>query len=165
MLTYFTDHIETSPMSIRYETIAGISDIFMGTNSFNAAYTKVNRLLDQLLSNEQRMKWIFMEDSKIHRLILNNPTKELEEFVHMVLDPILDKTGKQNLLKTLDVYIRSNCNWTYTKDQLFIHGNTLTYRLNRIQEILNIDLKKYKDILHIQLALEIIDCYPEMKRV
>ena len=62
-----------------------------------------------------------------------------------ILGPLLEYnlTSRRDLFETLRVYILSNGNWTKTKDTLLIHGNTLSYRLNRLMEILNIDFQNY----------------------
>ncbi len=53
--------------------------------------------------------------------------------------------------------IKSNGNWFYTKGKMHIHGNTLSYRLKRIEEILGLDLEDYNHRLKIQFALEIME--------
>lgn len=52
-----------------------------------------------------------------------------------------DAENKTELLPTLDAYLESGENLTHTARQLFIHLNTLRYRLKHISDITGIDLK------------------------
>lgn len=46
-------------------------------------------------------------------------------------------------------------NISETAKEMFIHRNTLIYRIEKIKEILKTDLKNYEELLQIQLALRI----------
>lgn len=52
----------------------------------------------------------------------------------------LDMEGQTELLKTLQCYLHNNCNLKKTSQELFIHRNTLYYRINLIEESLEKDL-------------------------
>ena len=58
-------------------------------------------------------------------------------------------------LVTLESYFEHNGNMTQTAEALFIHRNTLIYRLERIAEIADLDLDKPETRLAVQLALHI----------
>lgn len=65
-----------------------------------------------------------------------------------------DRESKSDFLKTLAIYLSFNCNLRETASFLYIHTNTLNYRLNRIAEITGQSLKNsnylvstYLDIL------------------
>ena len=51
-----------------------------------------------------------------------------------------DRKDNSELLKTLHHYLNNNCNLLKTSESLFIHRNTLIYRLNLIRN------KLYKNI-------------------
>ncbi|WP_373601526.1 PucR family transcriptional regulator [Paraclostridium bifermentans] len=51
-----------------------------------------------------------------------------------------DKDKNSNMLKTLKVYLYNDCNLIKTSNKLFIHRNTLIYRINKIKNILDINL-------------------------
>lgn len=60
--------------------------------------------------------------------------------------------------------LKSGANWTATKKVMLIHGNTLSYRLNRLKEILGYDLNEYYANLRLKIAFEIIELYPEFEK-
>lgn len=72
------------------------------------------------------------------------------------LKPLLDYDLKHGteLVKTLEVYFNNCRNSVNTARDLFIHRNTLLYRLEQISKILDLDLNNNEQVLIIQLALK-----------
>ncbi|MGG2059630.1 sugar diacid recognition domain-containing protein [Priestia megaterium] len=60
---------------------------------------------------------------------------------------------KKELIETLTVYIEENGEGSTAAKKLFIHRNTLSYRLDRIQSITGKDPRKVKDLLELYVAL------------
>lgn len=51
-----------------------------------------------------------------------------------------DRENQSDLYKTLDVYLRHNCNLAHTAKALHLHRNSLLYRLNKIRGLTDLDL-------------------------
>lgn len=62
-----------------------------------------------------------------------------------------DKKGE--LLQTLLIYIQENGDMNRAAGKLFIHRNTLRYRLDRITDLTNKDPRKVKDLLELYLSI------------
>ncbi len=60
---------------------------------------------------------------------------------------------KKELIETLTTYIEENGEGSTTAKKLFIHRNTLSYRLDKIQDITGKDPRKVKDLLELYVAL------------
>ena len=71
------------------------------------------------------------------------------------MGPLLAYEGGLELLQTLEVFFEHNGSITQAADALFIHRNTLIYRLERISEIAGLDLDKPETRLAVELALHI----------
>jgi purine catabolism regulator len=80
---------------------------------------------------------------------------ELQAFKQEMLGPLLAYDGGGELLRTLETYFRHNGNISQAADALFIHRNTLIYRMERIAEITGLDLDNTETRLALQLALRI----------
>jgi PucR family transcriptional regulator, purine catabolism regulatory protein len=74
----------------------------------------------------------------IYRLLGEVPTDGLERHVEEALGPLIEFDRHHNgaLLETLECYLRNNRNRAATARELFVHYNTLRYRLNRIERLL-----------------------------
>ncbi|HEX6799868.1 MAG TPA: helix-turn-helix domain-containing protein [Ktedonobacterales bacterium] len=58
-----------------------------------------------------------------------------------------------DLLQTLDVFFECNCSSTCTADRLFIHRNTLSYRLDKIASLTGLDPRNFDLAVQIRLSL------------
>lgn len=83
------------------------------------------------------------------------PSDNIRRFVDMTLSPLFDKAPDtaQELLRTLELYIENNGQINETAKQLFIHRNTAAYRLEKIEELLQVDFKSYPHLLKLKLML------------
>ncbi|MBA3062134.1 MAG: PucR family transcriptional regulator, partial [Atribacteria sp.] len=68
----------------------------------------------------------------------NNKEKKINEF----------------LLETLQGFFDNNLSITQTAKALFVHRNTLLYRLGRVKKITGLDPKKFDDAVQLRLALK-----------
>jgi purine catabolism regulator len=92
----------------------------------------------------------------VYRLLLPlSETNELRAFAEQVLGRLIadERAGKTDLLETLRVYFECNGNVAQTAKALYIHRNTLLYRLDRIRQVGNLDLDDAEARLQLQLAL------------
>jgi purine catabolism regulator len=80
---------------------------------------------------------------------------ELIAFQEETLGPLLAHEGATELIHTLETYFSHNGNLSQTAEALFIHRNTLIYRMERIASITGLDLDNPENRLAIQLALRI----------
>lgn len=82
----------------------------------------------------------------------------VKEFLSIFIKKInkYDNEHDGELLLTLEVLIKNNWNLSKTSEKLFIHYNTIKYRLKKIEELLSLDLSKHQNRLNISLALHLI---------
>jgi DNA-binding PucR family transcriptional regulator len=77
------------------------------------------------------------------------------EYYSSLLEPLAryDREHHGDLVRTLDVYLRHGGNATRTANALFLHRNSLRYRLARIRALTGLDLDDADDRLALQVAL------------
>ena len=153
-----TDHLRNQKEKMAPLYI-GVSQIVTKLDDFHNAFKNAQHSLRILKKLKPSERCLFFVDLEVKQLLINNDTETLKKFLEKVLGNLLhyDKKSRDEFLETLNMYIRSNGNWTYTKENLHIHGNTLNYRLTRISELLNVNLNDYQQRLKIQIAYEIMD--------
>jgi purine catabolism regulator len=132
----------------------------IGTPASDLSEWRVSfRQAGQALDMARRLgenKPLFFPDLSVYRLLLqieHNP--ELIAFQEETLGPLLAYDGGLELIRTLEAYFEHNGNLSQTAEGLFIHRNTLIYRMERIAGITNLDLDKPETRLAVQLALHI----------
>jgi purine catabolism regulator len=117
------------------------------------------RQAGQALEMSQRLaetRPLFFPDLSVYRLLLQiDGSPELKAFQHEILGPLLEHDNGKELIRTLEVYFERNGNLKKTAHTLYIHRNTLIYRLERIHEITGLDLDNPETRLALQLTLHI----------
>ncbi|MCR4745201.1 MAG: helix-turn-helix domain-containing protein, partial [Lachnospiraceae bacterium] len=97
----------------------------------------------------------FYNDQGIYSLISQiSNDKFLDDFIEKEIGKLIeaDKVQDGNLCETLEAYLDNNCNASETAEKLFIHRNTLHYRLNKIKNITGKSLESLDLCLMLKLA-------------
>lgn len=63
-----------------------------------------------------------------------------------------DTQGGTHYLNTLEIYLEENCNAVHAAQRLFLHRNSLNYRIRKIQDILGCDLSSNEERLKLRDA-------------
>lgn len=85
-------------------------------------------------------------------------SRELGSFGALVEPLVLhDRKRRGDLVRTLRVYFASGANASEAADRLFLHRNSMIYRLARIAELTGLDLKDPRVRLALELGLLAMD--------
>ncbi len=97
---------------------------------------------------------VFYSDMGIYKLLIGIEDKEIMiEYYDKTIRPLLDydKKNDSDLAVVLRCYLNHNGSVKGTADELYVHRNTINYKLNKISEILDMDLSQ----LDIRLQLSV----------
>ncbi|MGB3682215.1 MAG: helix-turn-helix domain-containing protein [Rubrobacteraceae bacterium] len=93
-----------------------------------------------------------MDEKRLLEALASSP--ELEPFRKLVMPLVeYDRERGSGLIRTLSVYFEAGANASEAADRLFLHRNSLLYRLERIQTLTGLDLRKPEPMLTLQLGL------------
>lgn len=94
------------------------------------------------------------EISAILRMI---PQEQLKKFYESTLQSLANENEKDHavLLHTLSVYLETHCAISETAKRLFLHRNTVIYRLEKCEEILGRNIKDPNETLQLRIAFRI----------
>ncbi|MBO1000390.1 PucR family transcriptional regulator [Bacillus sp. SD075] len=89
-------------------------------------------------------------------MISNHHTKT--NYINMDLETLQkkDQESQTKLLQTLEIYLLNNCRIKPTAEQLYIHTNTLKYRLNQITDLTSIDFDDFHSRMQLYIDLQLI---------
>ncbi|MCS7251178.1 MAG: helix-turn-helix domain-containing protein [Thermoflexus sp.] len=137
---------------------AGVGGVYAGPSglarSFREAVQSL-QMVEALLGGERTLSYQRLD---IYRLLY--PMRESEvlaEFYEQVLGSLerYDREHRAELIPTLEAFFACDGNLQRTAERLFLHRNSLAYRLRRIQEITGMDLRRWEDCFRLQMALKI----------
>ena len=66
---------------------------------------------------------------------------------------------------TINKFFENNLNISETARQLYVHRNTLVYRLERIEKALGLDIRTFEDAMLFKIALMVISHMNYQKRL
>ena len=91
------------------------------------------------------------------------PYEHLRKFYTDTMQGFTDETLKDHhmLLQTLSVYMETHCQLAETAKRLYIHRNTVIYRLEKCEEIIGRSLKDPEETLRLRMAFRIKALLPE----
>ncbi len=92
----------------------------------------------------------------IYRLLIGIDDQEIvEDYYSRVLKPLIDydEQNQSDLKDVLKSYLDHDGSVNRTAEELFVHRNTINYKLNKIKDILNIDLSSLETRMELMLAL------------
>ena len=145
--------VEMINSELMLKVFVGIGTPVDSINEIARSYSEA-RLAIEIGRVFEGEKYILSYDELgIGRLIYQLPSKLCELF----LDEIFKKDGLEVLddetLQTIDKFFENNLNVSETSRQLFVHRNTLVYRLDKIERLTGLDLRKFDDAVVFKVAV------------
>lgn len=142
----------------RLPVAAGVGRPAAGAADFPRAYREAAMALEVCRALYGGNTTVRFEDLGVNRLLfqlLDNP--ELEAYRRDIIGPLEDYDARHgtDLARTLEVFLASNGNHMQAARDLHLHRNTLLYRLQRVEELLGVDLDQADARLAVQVALKI----------
>lgn len=106
---------------------------------------------------------IFKTEESIYvysRLILERFLMELPQDISAYYHGLLFNRKNQRLfneemLYTIDMFFKKDLNLSDTARQLYIHRNTLVYRLDKVQKQIGLDLRSFEDAVTFKILMEL----------
>lgn len=107
---------------------------------------------------------IFYSDKKvmaysnlgIGRLIYQLPLPLCKMFIKEIFDDNTPDQFDEETLTTINKFFENNLNVSETSRQLYIHRNTLVYRLDKLQKSTGLDLRIFEDAITFRIALMVV---------
>ncbi|HPT62119.1 MAG TPA: PucR family transcriptional regulator ligand-binding domain-containing protein [Bacillota bacterium] len=131
----------------------GVSGVHKGIDCFEEALAEAKKAVDigdmGLLSDGV----LLHQDTSVYEFVANVERGRRIEFATETLGPLLAEDDAEELLKTLIVFVRCGGQVTQAAEELFIHRNTLNYRLDKINALLGVNVKEADEQFRIRLAL------------
>ena len=89
----------------------------------------------------------------IGRLIYQLPLSLCKMFIKEVLHGLTMDDFDEETLATVNKFFENNLNVSETSRQLYIHRNTLVYRLDKLQKMTGLDLRNFDDAIIFKITL------------
>ena len=92
----------------------------------------------------------------IGRLIYQLPIPLCKMFIKEIFDGKSPDDFDEETLTTINKFFENSLNVSETSRQLYIHRNTLVYRLDKLQKSTGLDLRVFEDAITFKIALMVV---------
>ena len=156
------DNLNTEAMSkvhVAYGTIVNeIKDI-------SRSYKEAKMALDVGKIFYSERKVVAYNNLGIGRLIFQLPMPLCKMFIREVFDGRSPDDFDDETLGTINKFFENSLNVSETSRELYIHRNTLVYRLDRLQRSTNLNLRVFDDAITFKIALMVVKYMKYMESI
>ena len=138
---------------LRIKTIIGIGTVAEHLRELADSYKEAQTAIDvgKIFDNEKSV--MHYENLGIGRLIYQLPTTLCEIFLREVFKKNSLDSLDQETLFTINKFFENSLNVSETSRKLFVHRNTLVYRLEKIRKLTGLDLREFDHAIVFRVAL------------
>ena len=149
---------ETLMGEIALPVTVGIGEIAKSVGDLHASYRQARRAIEigRAYAPERT---IHVYRSMMLERFLSDLSPEMAEHYHSLLfNRSTARLFGEEMLYTIEMFFKKDLNLSDTARQLYIHRNTLVYRLDKVQRQVGLDLRKFEDAVTFKMLLEMRKC-------
>ena len=138
---------------LRIKTIIGIGTVAEHLRELADSYKEAQPSIDVGKIFDTEKSVMHYENLGIGRLIYQLPTTLCEIFLREVFKKNSLDSLDQETLFTINKFFENSLNVSETSRKLFVHRNTLVYRLEKIRKLTGLDLRQFDHAIVFRVAL------------
>ena len=135
------------------KTVIGIGTVANHIRELADSYKEAQTAIEVGKVFETEKSVIHYENLGLGRLIYQLPTTLCEIFLSEVFKKNSIDSLDQETLFTINKFFENNLNVSETSRKLFVHRNTLVYRLEKIKKLTGLDLREFDHAIVFKVAL------------
>ncbi len=144
---------ETVNSELFIKTVIGIGTVAYHLKDLAGSYKEAQVAIEVGKVFDTEKTIINFENLGIGRLIYQLPTTMCEMFLSEVFKKNSIDSLDQETLFTINKFFENNLNVSETSRKLFVHRNTLVYRLEKIKKLTGLDLREFDHAIIFKVAL------------
>ncbi|MBR1781058.1 MAG: helix-turn-helix domain-containing protein [Oscillospiraceae bacterium] len=144
---------EAVSAELKIKVVIGIGTVVNHVRDLARSYQEAQMAIEVGKVFETERSVINYENLGIGRLIYQLPTTLCEMFLQEVFKKNPIDSLDQETLYTINKFFENNLNVSETARKLFVHRNTLVYRLEKIKKLTGLDLREFDDAITFKVAL------------
>ncbi len=136
----------------------GISDVTDHIANLHTCYLQARRAIEigRIYSPE---KSVHMYSTMYLQRFLSDLNPDMAANYHgLLFNQETNRLFSEEMLHTIEMFFKKDLNLSETARQLYIHRNTLVYRLDKVQRALGLDLRNFDDAVTFKMLFEMRKC-------
>ncbi len=144
---------DTVSAEVMYPVVIGLSTVAENIDELNTSYKEAQIAIEVGKVFEEEKNILSYDNLGIGRLIYQLPIKLCELFLKEVFKKGDITTLDDETILTINKFFENDLNVSETSRQLFVHRNTLVYRLEKIYKLTGLDLRKFDQAIVFKVAM------------
>lgn len=138
------------------ETYVSYGTIISGLRNLSRSFKEAGMAVDvgKIFLPDRRI--ISYSELGIGRLIYQLPIPLCRMFIREIFDDKSPDEFDEETIATINKFFENNLNVSETSRQLYIHRNTLVYRLDKLQKTTGLDLRVFEDAITLKIAMMVV---------
>ena len=145
--------VDTLGSEFYTKVVVGIGTVITGIKDLARSFKEAQVALEVGKVFDTEKLIISYDDLGIARIIYQLPTTLCEMFLKEVFKKGSIESLDQEALFTIQKFFENNLNVSETSRKLFVHRNTLVYRLEKIKKLTGLDLREFDHAIIFKVAL------------
>jgi carbohydrate diacid regulator len=144
---------------MKFKVTIGIGEYHEGIQGLNKSFKEATQSLDVGTKLEGAGDIYHVDNLGVGKLLAEINGESQQEFMEKTIYSTKNSKEKkinQTLLETLKAFFDNNLSISKTAQVIYVHRNTLLYRLRRVKEITGLDPKKFDDAVQLRIALKMM---------
>lgn len=133
--------------------LIGISDVRSKLSQLNEAYEEAKSAINVGRIYHPKQQVFVYRKILLERFLAQIPEDTSEDFHQMMFNRKTARLFNDEMIHTIEKFFENSLNLSETARQLYIHRNTLVYRLDKVQRITGLDLRAFDDAVTFKLMM------------
>lgn len=145
------------------QTVVSIGEIKHSLAQLGESYSEAKQAMDIGLRFEPEESVHLFSRLLLDRFLDSLPPEDCQRWHGLLFNRKTAKLLSEEMLQTIDMFFRKDLNLSDTARQLYIHRNTLVYRLDKVQRATGLDLRRFDDALTFKMLYKLKNCISDNK--
>ncbi len=154
LTSFFNGLFDSIKTLSSFRFYVGVGRLFKNLETGERSYQDAVQCIDYMKRHHPSERLLSFSKMGFHRLFTNHEKEELLDFIYEQIGPILkyDADHQTVLFETLMTYFDSKLNTSLTSKKMYVHLNTIKYRLRMIRSLLGENALEGRGFFDVQLA-------------
>lgn len=161
-LVQFAQAVQETLMEEAVKTaVVGIGEVKHTLAQLGESYAEAKRAMEVGRIFHPEVSINVFHKLMLERFLMNVSREEGMHYHALLFNRKTAKLFTDEMVQTIEMFFRKDLNLSDTARQLFIHRNTLVYRLDKVQRQTGLDLRSFEDAVTFKILYELKKCGQE----
>jgi len=144
---------ETISTELAIDACLGVGSIKHGLMNIRDSFKEAQEAINLGLTQQNQGRVFFFQHLLLERFLQEIPRDLRRQFYEIAYSEALKKVLNDEILTTVVKFFENNLNLSEAARKLYIHRNTLIYRLDKIQKVTGLDLRHFEDAVLLKIII------------